>query len=519
MDLKEISSKIVLSQVISKYIKLIKKNSSYWGKCIFHKENTPSFAVNDEKEYYHCFGCGAHGNVFNFLMKVNDKSFRETLESLCETYNIPLKKFNNQQIPDENKIKNILAEAVEIYQKILIKSPEILKYLYNRGIDDLMIKTFSLGYANQNQVVLELMKKYSLEDIKNAGIISMGSYDRLRNRLIFPIFNEKKQCISFAGRTLKDENPKYINSNETDVFHKSLCLYNLNYISESFQQLPIIYLVEGYIDVITMFKYGYVNTVASMGTSVSKSQLFIILKRTKKICLIFDGDEAGEKAAERTVNILLTMINATYEVIICSLVNGEDPDSFLRNNMPKDIEKYYKNLFDYLIDNIIKNLDLKMPRDVSKAFERAYEYIHTIENNSLKASYKLLFENKLKDLIYEEKKKQYQNIKKKTIYISNREENIIMIIITYPELLHEFVEHLAIIAFKDFELDKIKNNLILHYNTSNFQEILNKFQREKRIINLLENNRLLLLKKDFCKKYLYDLLCLMPINNNDMKFI
>jgi DNA primase len=383
-----------------------------------------------------------------------------------------------------------------------------------------MIETFHLGYANQNQVVLELMKNYTLEDIKNSGIISMGNYDRLRNRIIFPIFNEKKECISFGGRTLKDEKPKYINSNETDVFHKGLSLYNVNYLATSYVQIPIIYLVEGYIDVIIMYKYGYPNTVASMGTSVSKSQLFIILKRTKKICLIFDGDEAGEKAAERTINILLTMINSTYEIIICSLPKGADPDNFLRNNLPKDMENFYKNLFDYLISNIIKDLDLKNPRDVSDGFERLYNYINNIENPSLKASYKLLLENKLKDLIYETKRNSEKKIIKKTLpYISNREENIIMIIVSYPDLLHEFVEHLALVGFKDFELDKIKNNLLLHYNTSNFNNILLKFQEETRIKNLLENNRLLLLKKDFCKKYLYDLLCLIPINTNDIKFI
>lgn len=523
MDLKEIKSKIILSQVISKYIKLIKKNTLYWGKCIFHKENTPSFAVNNEKEYYHCFGCGVHGNVFSFLMYVNQQTFKEVLESLCETYNIPLNKINTY-IPNDNIIKNILKDALEIYKNSLYENKEVLNYLYNRGIDDNLIKIFNLGFANQNKVIIELLKKYSISHIKNSGIISMGNYDRLRNRIIFPIFNEKQECISFAGRTTKDEKPKYINSNETDIFHKGLCLYNIQQISKSYQQIPIIYLVEGYMDVIIMYKYGYENTVSSMGTSVSKPQLFTILKKTKKICLIFDGDDAGEKATERTVNILLSMINPSYEIIICSLPKNQDPDSFLRNNLPTDLEKYYKNLFDYLIGNITKNLDLQNPKDVSYGFERAFNYINLIENPSLKTSYKLLFENKLKELISQEKNKEkntyIKNLKKKNnVYISNREENIMIIILTYPELLHEFIEHLAIICFKDFELEKIKNNILLHYNTSNFSSVILKFKENIRIKNLIENNKSLLLKQDFCKKYLYDLLCLMPINTNNMKFI
>lgn len=519
MDLKDIKSKITLSTVISKYIKLMKKNNLYWGKCIFHKENTPSFAVNDEKEFFHCFGCGAHGDVFSFLIEISKKSFNEILEELCLTYNIPYKK--NTIKPPNNKLKDILAKALKIYKQFLQEDLNIKNILLNRGISDILIEKFQIGYAKQNGVVVKLLQEYSLHDLKEAGIVSMGSFDRLRNRIIFPIFNEQNIPIAFAGRTILDEKPKYINSSETDLFQKNLCLYNINNIP---LQAPEIFLVEGYIDVITMDQYGFPNTLAAMGTSVSKSQLFMLLKRTKKLYLLFDGDEGGHKAAERTMNLLLEMLIPGYSIQIGMLPPGEDPDSFLRHHPSSTLKNYCKDIIEILIANITNGLNLDLAEGLSSAFNNMYTYVGLIKNESVRASYKLILEKKLRQANYKSKPKiqnnNYNN--KKTIpsnasvisgiYIPTIEEHIISIIIQHSDLLENFVENLAIIAFKDMELEKIKNNLVLHINDNEFNHIIQEYKNNPRIQKLINYNSSLLSKKEFCKKYLWDLLCLMPLD-------
>jgi DNA primase len=527
VNLEEVIKKIILSEVVCKYIKLIKKNTLYWGKCIFHKEDTPSFAVNNEKEYYHCFGCGAHGNVINFLMFVNNKTFLEVLEELCKTYNLPFKKNKDITVINNNTIEEILNFSLKHYESNLENNINVLDYLYKRGIDGSLIKKFRLGYSKENSLVIELMKKYSLKLIQEAGIGSMSTYDRLRNRIIFPIFNEKNQVIGFGGRTLKDEKPKYINSSESNHFHKNLSLYNINNIE---YQVSVIYLVEGYMDVISMVANGYINTVGSMGTSVSKFQIFMILRRAKKIIIIFDGDEAGIKATERIINLILSMITPVYEIFICLLPLNEDPDSFLKQK--RNFEEYTVSLMDFVKKKIIENKNLLKDKDLAEAFTKAEEYTNLIENINVKKSYKLLLESFIKDQLHIIKKQknreeyisnnfQYKKIPKKinnNIYMSSREENIISIIITYNDLLNDFIEHLALIVFEDKDLEKIKNNIVLYYNTGNFNGIIEKYKNHEKVIKILQCNKLLLMKKDFCRKYLYDLLCLMPIDNLSLKF-
>jgi DNA primase len=385
MDLKDIKSKIVLSTIISKHIKLIKKNYLYWGNCIFHKEKTPSFAVNDEKEYYHCFGCGSHGDVFSFLMEVSKKPFHQILEELCDIYKIPYKKHLEYQ--PQNKVQEILLESMELYKGFLEKNLEVKNFLLKRGITQEYIDKFQLGYAPQNGTIIQLLKIHSITSLKDAGLVSMGSYDRLRNRIIFPILNEKNKPIAFAGRSLSNEKPKYINSNETLLFHKNLCLYNINNLP---MQVEEIFLVEGYIDVITMTRCGFVNTVASMGTSVSKSQLFILLRRTRKLYLLFDGDEGGKMASQRTINLLLEMLIPGYSIQIGLLPQEEDPDSYLSKYDVNSLKNYFKDIVDILMDYIIKDLNLDKVEDLSSAFNRMNIYINLINNESVKSSYKII---------------------------------------------------------------------------------------------------------------------------------
>lgn len=513
MDLKDIKSRINLSNAISQYIKLTKKNQLYWGKCIFHKENTPSFAINNDKEFYHCFGCGAHGDIFTFMMEVEKKPFNEMLEALCEKYHIPYKK--SHTAPFKNNHQAILNKALHIYEKLLEQETDAKNFLLNRGITEEIIKEFHLGYSKQNMVVIELLKEYKLEEIKEAGIISMASVDRLRNRIIFPIFNEKNLPIAFAGRVLNNDKPKYINSGETLFFHKNLCLYNINNIPI---QVEEIFLVEGYMDAISMSKYGFKHVVASMGTSVSKSQLFILLKRSRKLCILFDGDEGGSKALERVINLLLEMLIPNYSICIGILPVNEDPDSFLQKNPAHTLRNYCKDIIEVLMEHITRNLQLNLAEDLSIAFNRLNNYVDIIKNKSVKSSYKVILEKHLRQAIHSIKVtytfKSHPSLTKR--YIPSMEENIISIILTYPHMIEEVVEQLAVISFMDVNLEKIKNNLILHINTPGLKDILEDVKSIDKIKTLLNHNHSLLMKEDFCRKYLWDLVCLMPNGSHQL---
>jgi DNA primase len=511
MNLQEIKKHVLLSQTVSKYIKLIKKNYLFWGKCIFHNEKTPSFVVNDEKEFYHCFGCGAHGDLFSFLMEVNKKTFTEVYRDLCILYKIP---YNNDKLIVPSKIQEILNKTLEIYKQALLNNIEAQLYLVQRGITEEYITKFHICYACQNTAVTILLGEYTIKEIKEAGIISMGSFDRLRNRIIFPIFNEQNKLLAFAGRTITNEQPKYINSIETALFYKNLCLFNINNMTFQMQE---IFLVEGYIDVISMTRNGFPNVVASMGTSVSKAQLFILLKRTKKIYILLDGDEAGAKASERIIDLLLEIIIPGYNIYIGTLPKGEDPDSFFRKYAPDTLKNYCKDIIETLIFKITNDLDLKNPEDLSLAFNCLYTYISKIKNESVKASYKIILEQKLKQA--NTRIPVGSSLKLNKTYIPSIEENIIAIIITYPDLLHEFIENLSFVIFKNIELEIIKNKLILNIQKDNIKNIIEDYKENNKIKTILLYNHTLLSKKEFCKKYLYDLIALMPINFNILNSI
>lgn len=516
--IQELQNKIILSDIIKPKVKLIRKSNLFWGCCPFHKEKTPSFAVNDEKKFYHCFGCGAHGNVFNFLMNIEELDFPTVVQNLCIAYDVPYKgmiKDRHKIQEQQQEILSVLSEAMKLYQEQLKDNEEVQQYLYSRGLTKETIQRFSIGYASQNHVVTVLLQKYTIDILKKSGIVSSGTFDRLRNRIIFPILNEKHQTIAFAGRALGDEQPKYINSSETDIFQKNLTLYNINNISSKTLE---IFLVEGYMDVIMMNQCGLSNVVSSMGTSISKGQLFTIFRRTKTLYLVLDGDQAGQIATNRTIDLILDMITPGYRVFIGVLPKSLDPDSFLRNNSPAAFKECFLPLIDFLCKKIVEDLDLKSGDDLAIGFSRIEEQIGKIKNPNIQKSYKMTLNNFIKEQrntqLY---KKNYSNLTKKlnkTIsYIPSAEENIIIIILKYKKILQEHIEQLARISFSNIQLENIKNNLILHIeNQEEYDKIQQEYLNNSHIKNIMDSSKSFLHREEFCSKYLWDLICMMPIN-------
>lgn len=314
--IEEVRMKNDIVDVISGYVRLQKKGSSYFGLCPFHNEKSPSFSVSRQKQMYYCFGCGAGGNVFTFLMEYENLTFVEAVQMLADRAGVELPKMEySKEAKERADLKSILLEinkAAAQYYYVQLKSEQGrvgYTYLKNRGLSDDTIKAFGLGFSNKsNQDLYQYLKSkgYREEHIRQAGLISTdernGVYDKFWNRVMFPIMDVNSRVIGFGGRVMGDAKPKYLNSPETPVFDKSRNLYGLNRARSS--KKPYFLLCEGYMDVIALHQAGFTNAVASLGTALTPGHATLIKRYVQEVYLTYDSDEAGTRAALRGVPIL-----------------------------------------------------------------------------------------------------------------------------------------------------------------------------------------------------------------------
>lgn len=323
--------------VISEYVSLQKKGKNYTGLCPFHKEKTPSFSVQQEKQIYHCFGCGEGGNVISFIMKYRNLDFIDAVKMLAEKANIIIPQGNEQLSAEKSglreKLYNINREAARYFYINLKNNSNAQKYFKNRGIDGNIIKKFGLGYSadNWDYLLKHLLSKGYDEDLaEKAGLIVRNvnsSYkDRFRNRVMFPVFDVKGRVIGFGGRVLDNSKPKYLNSPETLVFSKGNNLYGLNLAISNNKEEKII-IVEGYMDVIALHQYEISNAVASLGTALTKDQGKLLKRYYNEVIICYDSDTAGQAATLRGLDILS---GAGCRVSILDIPRGKDPDEFIR---------------------------------------------------------------------------------------------------------------------------------------------------------------------------------------------
>jgi DNA primase len=345
--IEDIRSSANIVDIISSYVALRKRGKNFIGLCPFHQEKTPSFTVSEEKQIFHCFGCHAGGNVYKFLMEYKSISFIEAVQEIAESVGITLN-FEDDKISSEQSELEELYEinviAAKYFSDNLLKSEhgEVARdYLTKRKIKTQTQKVFGLGfalngwehfvnYARDNQINLDNAKLLGLIDSKESG----NYYDKFRGRIIFPIFSPNGRVIAFGGRVFQGEEniAKYLNSPESSIYLKRKSLYGLFHAKDEIRKLNKAILVEGYMDVIALWQHGVKNVVASSGTSLTDDQARLLSRYTTNIVVIFDADEAGNKAAMRSIEILLKQ---DFEVKLLSLPKGEDPDSYV-NNFGKD---------------------------------------------------------------------------------------------------------------------------------------------------------------------------------------
>ncbi len=341
----EVTSKTNIVDVISKYVQLKKSGKNLFGLCPFHEERTPSFSVAEDKQIFHCFSCGRGGNVFKFIMEMESKTFPEAVIEVAQMGNIPVPdqyeaKNNQYQNSNSQTLLKMYADAAKLYSHILLKTENgsnALKYLRNRQLDDDLIQTFGIGYApNNNKLLLQFFKDRDIsEDIlRKSGLFAQNQegelFDRFRDRVMIPITDESGNIIAFSGRILDKEasTAKYLNSPETEIFNKGKTLFNLNNAKKEIREKGNVILFEGFMDVISAYKAGVTNGVASMGTSLTDQQLYVLSRLTNQINICYDGDDPGVEATYRALT-QLTDERFTYGVI--SIPDKKDPDEFIKS--------------------------------------------------------------------------------------------------------------------------------------------------------------------------------------------
>ncbi len=359
-QIEEIRANTDVVDLISGYVQLRKRGRNYIGLCPFHNEKTPSFTVSPDKQIYHCFGCHAGGNAYKFLMEYKNISFVESVQELAENLGIKLEENsapNTEKKSEFEELYEINVIAAKYFSNNLLKSDGgkiAREYFKNRKIKPTTNTTFGLGYAlpewdkllhhlTESNVNLQKAKDIGLIDTRDNGTF----YDKYRGRTIFPIFSPNGRVIGFGGRVMNKEEKtaKYINSPESKIYSKRKTLYGLYHSKEEIRRLDKAILVEGYMDVISLFQNGVKNVVASSGTALTEEQVLLLSRFTKNIVVNFDADLAGQKAATRSIEVLL---KNGFDVKLISLPNGEDPDSYINNFGAEEFNKQVENAKDFL---------------------------------------------------------------------------------------------------------------------------------------------------------------------------
>ena len=373
----ELLDRVDIVEVIDKSINLKKTGKNFSACCPFHDEKTPSFSVNPDKQFFYCFGCGAGGNSIGFIMDYEKLDFPSAVETLASYVGLEVPRENKNSSQNQEKINDIydaLNWAANRFQMELRNNPnkdQAIKYLKERGLSGEIARDFGIGYAPSGWGnLLKAAKnenKPSIKILENCGMLIKKNneedyYDRFRERIMFPIRDNRGRVIAFGGRVLNNnDKPKYLNSPETQVFHKQRELFGLYEARRKNQHLDSLILVEGYMDVISLSQFGINNSIATLGTSGSENHLEKIFRHTNKLIISFDGDAAGKKAAQRLLDISLSTMKDGREIFFLFLPNNEDPDTFVRTNGKDAFIEQINNaqpLEDFLFETAEKDIDI-----------------------------------------------------------------------------------------------------------------------------------------------------------------
>ena len=467
----QIRERITLSDIIGKRVKLKRAGKEFSGLCPFHGEKTPSFTVNDQKGFFHCFGCGAHGDVFGFLMQEGGVSFPEALKRAAEIAGVQLPKtidtgpkLSPAQLQARDRLHQLMRHAADFYSETLKRheATEAQKYLQSRNLTAQTISAFQVGFASSGRTVLmEYLKTqgFTAEEIKTAGLTSardQGTIDKFRSRIIFPIHNTKGQVVAFGGRALlSQQEPKYLNSPETPIFHKGSLLYNAKNANDARSNQSVL-LVEGYMDVIKLSQAGYPRAVAPLGTAVTPEQITALWRLDRSPIIVMDGDNAGIRAQQRIIERAMPLITADKTLRFLTLPQGQDPDTFIDAHGIAAFQNLLSQA-NSLIDQLWQLYFLATPQDTPEQrtqIQRTLaDLINAIRDPSLRKNYQDDIAARTKQHRYKAQQPSATQIsprstrKKGTPSLDLNRRILLYLSIRYPSLLFDHEEDFSNIDF------------------------------------------------------------------------
>ena len=497
--LNEIKDKISVSQVVEKTVQLKKRGKEFVGLSPFTKERTPSFTVNDEKQFYHCFSTNKHGDIFTFLVEVGGLSFPEAVEKLADEAGVQLRTFSPAEEEKINKSKKIY-EALEMSKSFF--SSQIfddnnslaLKYIRDRGLDNEIINSYEIGYAPQGNKLEKflLSKGVSHEIMTLAGMTIKDEnkkdnfYDRFRNRIIFPIRDIRNRVVGFGGRVINsNDQPKYLNSPETPVFHKGSLLYNFSKIRPNLKNDDNLIVVEGYMDVVSLASKGFQNSVAPLGTAITETQLNILWKDSDSPIICFDGDKAGKQASFRATEIALKLLKPNKTLRFINLPDNLDPDDYIKNFGLESFNKFVDNaspLQSIIWDLCLQESNIDTPEGKAGFESMLRAKLNLIADKSIKKHYGLLFKDMLDQFFYIKKterkiskfdnSEKYSGKYKNSLKIKNSilgsggqlpsdlEALVISGVLIFPGLVKKHYEILESFNIENLRLVDIRDNVL-----------------------------------------------------------
>lgn len=392
---EDLLDRVDLAELVGSRITLKKAGASYKARCPFHDEKTPSFNVRPDKGFYHCFGCGAHGDAISFVREFEGMGFTEAVEELARRVGleVPYDKAVKQEIQQARTLTDALDFASHFYQTALQghQGSFARDYLKQRGLDEHIIRQYNVGYAPAAGTALfDTASKDLQGPLIETGTVSdkFGRpRDLFRNRVMFPLRNTRGRTVAFGGRTLGDDKAKYINSPESDVFHKSREIYGLFEARQALKQLDKLLVVEGYMDVIALAQHGIHYAVATLGTATNQDSLQALLRQVRHIVFCFDGDQAGFRAADRAMENALELMTDGLHLQFLMLPEGEDPDTLVRKEGPDAFQKRIEGatpLSRYLFDRQSEGLDLELPENRGELKARTEPLLKKMPRSTLR---------------------------------------------------------------------------------------------------------------------------------------
>lgn len=393
----DLLARVDIVDVIQERVPLKKSGRDWSARCPFHDERSPSFTVSPSKQFYHCFGCGAHGSAIGFLMNYDRLEFPDAVEELASRAGLKVPYEGGREAPREDSadLYNVLDAAAAFYRRQLAANDMARAYFDQRGLDEATIARFNLGYAPDQWDALKNAlgtTAQRIELLEKAGMLTSGErgskYDRFRHRVMFPILDRRGRTIAFGGRVLvKEDTPKYLNSPETPLFHKGRELFGLWQVREAHQKIPRLIVVEGYMDAISLHQFGVPQAVATLGTATTRDHAEILFRQCADVYFCFDGDRAGRQAAWRAVESVLPRMRDGRQAMFLFLPEGEDPDSVIRKEGCAGFEERLKNatpLSEFFFGEIGKDVNLNSLDGKARLAERARPQLTQIPDGAFR---------------------------------------------------------------------------------------------------------------------------------------